>query len=133
MSVPITQAIGDGIIAGIQAFAKKNNLPTSVGQKHTNPLGELVLRFTAEMQDGDQKLLYKRLYPFKNSFRATWQVVIVEASKTLVAMWENKEEKDAVVFARTVSYLETLKFLEENRADVIAEFHAIRGGDLIAD
>lgn len=133
MQAPVTQAIGDGIIAGIQAFVKKNALNTEIGAKHTNPLQELVLRFTAEMQDGDSKLLYKRVYPFKNSFRATWQDVIVETSKILVAMWNNNEDKKAIALARTVSYLETLKFLEDNKDEVIAEYRAIRGGDLVVE
>lgn len=131
---PFTQAIGDGIIAAIQLFAKKNKLNTDIGAKHTNPLQELVLRFTAEMQDGDDpKVVYKRVFPFKNSFRAIWQEVIVETSKVMVAMWNNKEEKEAIALARTVSYLETLRYLDTNRDEVIAEFHAIRGGDFVVE
>jgi hypothetical protein len=130
---PFTQAIGDGVIAGIQTFAVKNKLNTDIGAKHTNPLHELVLRFTAEMQDGDQKTLYKRVFPFKNSFRSIWEGVIVETSKVMVAMWGNKEEKEAIALARTVSYLETLRYLDTNKDEVIAEYHAIRGGDFIME
>ncbi len=129
MQAPATQAIGDGIIAGITIFVKKNSLKTEIGQKHTNPLGEFVMRFTAEMQDGDADVPYKRIYPFKKSFRSSWQEIIVEISKVMVEMWEKNEQKEAIALARTVSYLETLKFLEDNKDEVIAEYLAIRGGD----
>ncbi len=131
MQAPATQAIGDGIIAGITIFVKKNSLKTEIGQKHTNPLGEFVMRFTAEMQDAEFNAHYKRIYPFKKSFRSTWQEIIVEISKVMVEMWEKNEQKEAIALARTVSYLETLKFLEDNKDEVIAEYLAIRGGDLL--
>ncbi len=131
---PFTQALTDGMIAGIDKFFKKNNLNTDIGAKHTNPLHEFVVRFTAEFADiGNAEPLYKRVFPFKNSFHAVWGEVVQDASKVMVAMWENNERKEAIALGRTVCCLETLRYLETNKDEVIAEYHAIRGGDMIAD
>ncbi len=48
-------------------------------------------------------------------------------------MWGNKEKMEAIALARTVSYLETLCYLDTNKDEVIAEYHAIRGGDFMRD
>lgn len=133
MQGPLTKATEDGIIEGIKAFFSRHNLSVEPGTLHTNPLHEVVLRFTAEMQDPDDNRPYKRIYPFKNSFRDPWQSMIVERTPIMRALWDNKENKEAIALARTLSYLETFKFLEDNHEEIIAEYHRIRGGDLVAE
>ncbi len=133
MEAPVNEATFDGIVEALKTFIRKNELSVTPGTIHTNPLEEFTLRLTAEFQDNDKATLYRRIYPFKASLKDVWVEMLADRSPVLVALWDNKEDKECIALARTVSYLETLKFLEDNRDDVVSEYRRIRGDDLQPD
>ena len=132
MQPAIQRSIGDGVIEGIQAFFRRNLLKVEPGTNNAKPVVEFVTLLTAEMQDDPEDKTPKRLYPFSRSFRSAWEEAVTDISPVLIKLWENKEEKEAVVLSRTISYLETFKFLEDNAKEMISKYNAIRGEDLPA-